>query len=457
MTTLISKFKLLRNPFLLFLPFLLLYILIVLFLQSDTLWGDEDKYLTYAQNLLHGFYSGPDPNLSCGPGYPILLMPFVALHLPLLVIKLVNPVLYYLSVVFLFKVVNRIASFKIAVIVGVFWACYINAYENLPLILTETFAIFLVAALMLSLIKAFDPSAAVTSKKYIYLSGFLLGYLVLTKVIFGYVMVFMLIGSIALWLFGRKNKSYKKAVIVLVIALGTTIPYLVYTYNLTGRLFYWSTVSGNNLYWMSTPYKNEFGNWMQDPKINEDSITAYSDDTATYFGGSLNLKNRLNYYFQGYDDSVKANHWNDYKEINQSKTMIERDDAFKRIAIRNIKSHPMKFIQNWICNVSRILFNYPYSYKTQEPGILLRLPMSGIIVVLILFCLIPTCINWRKIDFSIRFIFLVVFIYLGGSTLGSAETRMFSIAVPMLLVWIVYILKKTAIIKLRFSRDEKMN
>lgn len=453
MTTLISKFKLPRNPFLLFLPFLLLYILIVLFLQSDSLWGDEDKYLTYAQNLLHGFYSGPDPNLSCGPGYPILLMPFVALHLPLLVIKLVNPIFYYLSVVFLFKVVNRIASFKIALIVGIFWACYINAYENLPLILTETFVTFLIAALMFFLMKAFDPDVSGKSKRYIFLSGFLLGYVVLTKVIFGYVMIFMLIGSIVLWLLKTKNVNFKKAVTILAIAFITTTPYLAYTYNLTGRMFYWSTVGGNNLYWMSSPYKNEYGSWLEDPKFEADSFTLYTENTGTYSGGSLNLRNRLN-HFQGYEDSVRTNHWNDYKEINQSKTSIERDDAFKRIAIRNIKSHPLKFIQNWVCNVSRILFNYPYSYKAQGPGTLLRLPLSGIIAVLILFCLIPTCMNWRKIDFPVRFMWLFVFIYLAGSTLGSAETRMFTIVVPILLLWISYILKKIAIIKLRFSRDE---
>ncbi|HYM94531.1 MAG TPA: glycosyltransferase family 39 protein [Chitinophagaceae bacterium] len=447
-----KEIKISRNPYLLFSPFLLLYILIVLFLHSDTLWGDESRYLMYAQNLIHGFYSGSDSDLSNGPGYPIILTPFIALHLPLLVIKLLNPVFYYFSVVFLFKVLRRIVSFKMTLLFSLFWACYYNAYENMPLLLTETFTIFLVSALMFCLTKAFNEKASKKTNKYIFLSGFLFGYIALTKVIFGYVILFMLIGCVLLWLLNRGFVNYRKALAVVLIAFITTTPYLIYTYNLTGRVFYWSTISGNNLYWMSSPEKNEYGSWLADPKFGSDSISSFKENTSTYSGGGLNFKNRP-LHIQGFRDSVRSNHRQDYEEINKYKGLVEQDDAFKRIAIKNIKSHPLKFMENCFSNIGRILFNYPYSYKVQGPETLLRLPFSGIVALLMIFCFIPTLLNWRKIDFSIRFMILFAFIYLGGSVLGSAETRMFTLILPILLFWIAAILKRTIKIRLKFSNN----
>src|SRR3982751_4510520 len=74
-----------QNPYLIFAPFLVFYLLICAFFHKDKLQGDEGRYLEFAHNLLHGYYSPPSPRQSLwsGPGYPILLMPFVGLGLPL--------------------------------------------------------------------------------------------------------------------------------------------------------------------------------------------------------------------------------------------------------------------------------------------------------------------------------------------------------------------------------------
>ena len=45
------------NPWLIFSPFLAIFILLVLKLHSDKMEGDESRYIMYAQNLLQGFYS----------------------------------------------------------------------------------------------------------------------------------------------------------------------------------------------------------------------------------------------------------------------------------------------------------------------------------------------------------------------------------------------------------------
>ena len=90
-----------KNPFLLFLPFLILYITLVFIFPTSGAAGDENRYLMFANNLIHGFYSPSALNIDLGnsPGYPIILMPFIALHFPLICIALLNAVLYYLSTV----------------------------------------------------------------------------------------------------------------------------------------------------------------------------------------------------------------------------------------------------------------------------------------------------------------------------------------------------------------------
>ncbi len=454
MTTLIRKFKLLGNPYLLFSPFLFIYILIVLLLQTNTIFGDEARYYFLAQNLLHGFYSLPAPYIEFrnGPGYPLILAPFFGLNIPLVCIKLLNAVFLYFSVVLFFKTLRQFVSFRVTFIVSLFWACYYNAYEFLPLMYTETFTIFLISALMFCLTKTFHPVVLKKNDRYIYLSGLLLGYVALTKVIFGYVLILMLVGCLVLWFFKSKEVNYKRALVILIIALITTLPYLIYTYNLTGRVFYWSTVSGDNLYWMSSPYKNEFGDWFAIRGFDSDSVSANGYGSAKHDDRILDIKKRQ-FNVRDFKDSVYSNHWADFEEINKYHGAIAQDDALKRIAFKNITSHPIKYIENCISNIGRLFFNFPYSYKTQNPGTLIRLPMSGILAVLMLFCLIPTVSNWRRIAFAIRFLISITFIYLGGSVLACAETRMFTVVVPLLLLWITFVLTRTITINFKFSND----
>lgn len=444
-----KNIKITRNPYLFFLPFLLFYIVVVLIMQKNALWGDEIRHFSQAQNLLQGFYSPPSPNVTLGngPGYPLVLLPFLALHIPFICIKLLNAVFLYLSVVFLFKALERIVSFRVALIFSLFWACYYNALDFIGYMYAETISVFLVSSLVLCLIIAFDPANHAKAKRYTYLSGFIIGYLALTKIIFGYVMLCMLIGCGLLWIISRKNKSYQKGLIIIIISFITVAPYLVYTNQLTGRVFYWGTSGGNNLYWMSTPYKDEYGNWFSDPVGTTDFRTA---DSSVVEQVNVNDKGGL---INGGEDSLRIHHGENFIEINKH-TGVEKDDVTRRIVFENIKAHPFKYVQNCISNIGRILFNYPYAYSPQKPGTLARLPLNGAIVLFALFCLIPTFINWRKLNYSIRFILFVALLYLGGSVLGSAEIRMFTIAVPILLCWIAFILQKTVKIKLFFKEQK---
>jgi hypothetical protein len=135
-----------KNPYLLFSPFLLFYLAFVLIFHLDAVVGDERRYLMFAQNLLQGFYSPPAPeiNLWCGPGYPLILVPFVIIQLPLISITLANAVFHYLSVVLLFKSTIQFMPFRKALLFSLFWAVCYSAYHAMSLMITESFTIFLI-------------------------------------------------------------------------------------------------------------------------------------------------------------------------------------------------------------------------------------------------------------------------------------------------------------------------
>jgi 4-amino-4-deoxy-L-arabinose transferase-like glycosyltransferase len=450
----IKKIKVPQNPYLIFLPFIFFYVGFVLIFNNDTLVGDENRFLLYAHNLTNGYYSPSDITLGNGPGYPIIITPFVALDLPYLFIKLLNPVFYYFSIIFLFKSLQQIVSFRVALIFSLFWACYYNGFESMHLMYSEVFTYFLVSLLLFLLLKAFNTDTSDKKSKYIILSGFIMGYIILTKVIFGYVLLFFIIVLGILWILNRSIVNYKRGLAILVVAFITVAPYLIYTYNLTGKLFYWSTTGGENLYWMSSHYEGEYGSWFAAPNKTTNFTSVRDSIDHSKESGYLDFINADN-LIPGTGDSIKSRHQKYFDEIIQnSSTGVERDAMFKKIAIRKIKADPVGYLKNCFSNVGRILFNYPYSYSTQRPSTLLRFPLNGIIVLLMLFCIMPTLLNWRKLMFPIRFIFFFFFLYLGGSVLGTAEIRMFSIVVPMILFWIAYILQKSIRVKLRFSQKD---
>jgi len=442
----LERIKVSKYPFLQFAPFLVLYILYVVIKATPESFGDEPRYLSYANHLIQGYYSPSYPyiDLGNGPGYPLILTPLVALNLPVLYAKLFNALFYYLSVVFLYKAALQIVSKRFAFIFSLIWAVYPNTFEQMHRVLPEVFASTLIPPFIFCIIKAFKADNFKKAQIYLISAGVLFGYLVLTKPIFGYVLTLMLIMALILWFTSKKKLNYKKTSIILIISFLATAPYLLYTYNLTGKMFYWSSFGGNNLYWMSTPYQGEYGNYYHFPFASSEDRVAGSEKIIKL------------HHQKDFDELLKnpevrkANIINGEIQQDLSNGTVQ-DDMLKKIAIENIKLHPLKFLQNCFSNAGRMLFNYPASYVLQKPSTLLRLPFNGILLVFVLFSLIPTFINWKNVLYSLRFLLFFAFVYFGGSLLGSAGPRMFTVIVPILLIWIAYIFERTVKINLKFK------
>jgi hypothetical protein len=421
----IKKFT--RNPWLLFSPFLLYYGYLIVINKWPTLYGDEIRYVDFAKNLLHGFYSPPAPhiNLWNGPGYPILLMPFVALHIPDLYTTLMNAVYLYLTVVFLYQSISLFADKKIATVLCLLLAIYPNALSVLPILYTEAFTGLLVSSFIYSISLFYIRG----NTKYSVIAGLVLGYLILTKIIFGYVIVVCLVACLLLLLIKKNKNSYLKSTRILLLAFAVSIPYLIYTWHVTGKVFYWGDSGGMSLYWMSTPFDHEYGDWKLPDLTNHQYPISFKSAEVVAI--------------------LKKNHSKDLSHILKYNEFYQ-DVLFKQIAISNIESHPVKFACNYYYNISRMLFNFPYSYSYQDGAIVKNILIGSLILWASVIGIVLTIINRRSIVFPVWFALSVTGVYLLLSGALSSYPRQLDVMMPVILFWIGYLAGNLKKINLKF-------
>jgi len=244
-----------------------------------------------------------------------------------------------------------------------------------------------------------------------------LTYLALTKVFFGYVIV-TVFAFFLLALIWRRTPKIRTAAAVFAIALICSVPYLVYTYHLTGRIFYWGTSGGMSLYWMSTPYPNESGSWFSYKAVNELPELAYHRPFFTTL-----------------------------KRLSD----VERDDAFKKQAVFNISHHPFKFMLNWLANIGRLLFSYPYSFTSQKVSTYFFFP-NMFIAVLFVLSITPALLRRAAVPFELWTLLFFALTSIGGCSLLSAYERQFRPTVPVLCTWLAFVYGRVLRIELRSNR-----
>src|SRR4030042_3798868 len=93
------------------LPLFVLYCIIFSLSANGSLdYGDEPRYAMYAENLTKGFYAPTDTRLLWnGPGYPLLLSPFVIFKVPWIYAKMLNPAFIFLAVCFFYTTIRSFA------------------------------------------------------------------------------------------------------------------------------------------------------------------------------------------------------------------------------------------------------------------------------------------------------------------------------------------------------------
>jgi 4-amino-4-deoxy-L-arabinose transferase-like glycosyltransferase len=280
-------------------------------------------------------------------------------------------------------------------------AFFYPIYQDLPSLITETFVVFLVSALVFAIIKSSQNGSFFN---YL-LIGVCLGALSLVKVLFGTVIP---IALLLLLLLGEKKKYFTVTGIAWLIVV---LPWLFYTQQLTSKSLYWANSGGMSLYWMSSPALNEYGDW------NNETFTANCNNPLSDCNAA---------YFEEY-------HLEDMSRI-RSLLPLEKDEVYKEIALKNIMNHPFKYAKNIGFNWSRMLFGTPFSYTEFKLKTIIRFPTGVLSLIALIFCSIQILNRWKKEEDGAKFLWLVLVFYLGASSVVSAYPRMFNVIIPILLV-----------------------
>lgn len=401
-----------------FLPLLFFYILVVIVASSNTFQGDESKYVRFANNLANGYYSPHDDiDLWFGPGYPIVLLPFILMKLPWLAARLLNALFLFGAILYFYHTLLLYIHKHYAFIFSFLLGLYPPFIREIHLLYTESFVFFLVCGFIFHFCKLHRDRG--NSWVQLVAGTIFLTYLALTKVFFGYVILTGAILFLILYLW-KKGNNLRKTIFIFLFALVFCLPYLLYTYSLTGRIFYWGNSGGLSLYWMSTHYQGEWGSW-------------FSIDDV-------------------YENSRLEQHRKYFNEISELYG-IERDDELKRQAIHNITHHPMKFFVNWMANIGRLLFSYPFSYTEQKLSTFFYILPNMFIVVLSILSVYPGYVGRKLIPYEIFALVLFGLIALGGSSLLSAYDRQFRPLVPVFLLWVSFILMRIIRIEIRKNNE----
>ena len=289
---------------------------------------DEGSLLGFAHALLNGHYAtlgslNSEGYLWHGPALPLLLAPMVQLGLPLWAMRLLTgPLLLFVAVV-LFERLLSLRLGRREALAGAFaLGVFLPFGYLLRSIAKEELALVLVVVAMYAITRLMDGGP----RRYALIGGLALGALVYDRVEFGWVSIAMLIVA-AIWTLLRRHQAAPRRFLeVCAIAVASCIPWLAYTYSVTGRLLYWGNSGGLSLYWMSVGRPDRYGAW-------HSVHTVFHDQRLAPFRPFFRRVDRL--------------------------MPLPRDLAFQSAALHNLIDHPGRYAVNLAANASRMLFATP--------------------------------------------------------------------------------------------------
>jgi len=393
------------RPVLKLVPLLVLYVVVVLLTMPDGFVGDEARYYGFAQNLLQGHYSPPEEiNLASGPGYSLFLAPFVLMRLPVQALRMLNPLLLFGAVLCFHRALRLYISPGKSAGFAFLFGLYPLFIRDVRYLITESFVSLLVCALLLEYCLA--ARSGFKDWRHIVACGLLLGWLTLTKVLFGYLIVISLIILAVVWLVKRQLSAVRTGV-ALLIALAVCVPYLTYTYALTGKVFYWSAYGGAHIYWMS--------------------CAKYGDCYGSTYGELFEYE---------VPEPVMERH-GPFLSTTAGMNQVERDEAFKAEAMKNIRESPKTYIANWFYNTSRMFFGFPYAYTEQKISTLGKTFPNAFLVTLGMLCVYPAIVGRRRIPVEVFYMLGIALMGIGAGTFVFAVTRYLEPFVPFVVFWIL--------------------
>jgi type IV secretory pathway VirB2 component (pilin) len=136
---------------------------------------------------------------------------------------------------------------------------------------------------------------------------------------------------------------------------------------------------------------------------------------------------------------------------------VERDELFKRQAFLNVRRYPLKYCFNWVANLGRMWYAYPFSYKYQRPHTLFYMVPNSFLLVSILFCCYPLWKRRRDLPGELVVLIGLAIIFLAGSSLIYASQRFLMPLVPVFVIVIFFTAGNLLEIRFHRGTKEKLN
>lgn len=414
-------------------PIFLLFVVDIFLLGKNIPLSDGIRYWQTASDILTGFQNTSvleSPLLLNGPLYPIILAFLKGIGFSVKACIFINSIFLYLGFTYFYKSAQVLLTQKKALIIT-----YILVFLDPFLfywtakLYSEPLAILWVCLLIYFLTKYFNNS----SKKSLFWAAFVFCLLSLTRVIFAYVLLFLIpFGIISYWYF---KKNYFKAFTKLGgYGILLMVPYLIFTYSITNKVFFLSGNGGLLLYWTSSPYKSDLGEW-HTLQIDHDHFAARYKNFSGLDSIYLRKVNDI------IIDEINSNHREFSKSLSLTKNLVEYDEALKTKALENIKNYPRSFLTNWILNSGRLLVGIPHAIYHKPPFspifTLLNTVKSSFLLCFFLFAVFLFLKNFYVFNIHLIWQLLLIIIYLGGQSILAVQSQRFLLPIyPLIILFI---------------------
>lgn len=409
------------------LPLFVLFAIAGLAGAKGDLDGDGWRYLANARNLLHGGYASPETLMFWnGPGYPLTLVPWLALHAPLAFARLANALWLYLAAVHCQGVFRGLGQERrgllYAYLIG--GALFLHG-ALLGSLMSESLSAYLMCGAAWHYVRS---ASAPSSRLHLALAGFHLGYLALTKVLFGYALEASLLLAVGAWAIRRGSlgkasrpaRAARHAAVACALGLTLCAPWLAYTWSQTGKLHFWGNSGGLQIWYFSWPEKEYYGDW-----LNWQAILEHPD------------------YFRPHMDEVHA-----MLKLDP----IVQDSVLKAWAWANCRAHPRKCFTNWRANVNRMVFGYPIT-PYAGGGVELATGNRSFIYCLPFFLLaaaaVPGWLGRKRMMPEAHSLLTFALLALAGTSMLSAIPRQVFPVLPLILIWCALAAEQAVRIELR--------
>ena len=395
-----------RRELALLLPLLALYVAAWAFFPERP--DDEASYVVLAQRLTEGSYvSGNDdaildadpasPDLWFGPGLPALLAPLVAVDAPLSILRLTSAFVLFGAVLLMYVLARERWGPRVGLVAAYALGLYVPFVGLLSNLHSEVLAVLFVVVGMLGLARYMVRGGLA----WLALGGVGLAGLALTRVAYGWVLTVALV-LLAVWWLVRRSGAVGRAAAVFALALALCMPWLAYTYSKTDRLVVWGNSGSLSLYWMASPFDGDLGDWHQAHLVFTDP----------------DLRPHRPFF-----------------ESLRGLDLAEQNAEIEHEALGNIAHHPGAYAENIVANVSRMLFNSPYSRTQQQTNDVFYALPNALLLGAVVLCALVLLPRRRRLPPETGVFALLAATAFALHALVSAYPRMLAPIVP-LVVWL---------------------